>query len=211
MSDDNWGSKRIFTTGEAAKVCKVSQQTIIRCFDNGRLTGFKVPGSKFRRIPRDELIRFMRANSIPTDILEDDSKRVLVVDDDPRICDLIKDAFAGDTRITIRSASNGYDAGMFTESFRPHLILLDYLLPDINGSHVCQRIKSSEELADTKIVFISGAVKQEEVDALLRSGGDLFVRKPFDLHELHETVCKMLGVAEKHTNGKAQRIRPPAG
>ena len=43
-------SKQVFTTGEAAKVCNVSQQTIIRCFDRGRLTGFRVPGSKFRQV-----------------------------------------------------------------------------------------------------------------------------------------------------------------
>ena len=48
----DFGCKKIFTTGEAAQVCKVSQQTIIRCFDSGRLTGFRVPGSKFRRLPR---------------------------------------------------------------------------------------------------------------------------------------------------------------
>ena len=45
--------KTVFTTGEAAKICKVSQQTIIRCFDNGQLKGFRVPGSRFRRIPRE--------------------------------------------------------------------------------------------------------------------------------------------------------------
>lgn len=58
-------TKRTLTTGEAALVCKVSQQTIIRCFDNGRLQGFRVPGSKFRRIPREELIKFMRKSEIP--------------------------------------------------------------------------------------------------------------------------------------------------
>ncbi len=56
--------KRCFTTGEVAKICGVSQQTIIRCFDDGRLSGFKVPGSKFRRIPRDELLRFLRARPL---------------------------------------------------------------------------------------------------------------------------------------------------
>ena len=65
-SNDNgqhrWADKKIFTTGEAAEVCKVSQQTIIRCFDSGRLKGFRVPGSRFRRIPRDELLRFMNDN-----------------------------------------------------------------------------------------------------------------------------------------------------
>ena len=65
---DYWASKQVFTTGEAAEICKVSQQTIIRCFDSGRLNGFRVPGSKFRRIPRIELLRFMRTNDITTDL-----------------------------------------------------------------------------------------------------------------------------------------------
>src|SRR5688572_3399089 len=69
MSKNNasqaWVEKQVFTTGEAAEICKVSQQTIIRCFDNGRLNGFRVPGSRFRRIPRSELLRFMKANDIP--------------------------------------------------------------------------------------------------------------------------------------------------
>ena len=52
--------KTVFTTGEAAKICKVSQQTIIRCFDSGALKGFHVPGSRFRRIPRESLLTFMK-------------------------------------------------------------------------------------------------------------------------------------------------------
>ena len=52
--------KAVYTTGEAATICKLSQQTIIRCFDSGQLKGFRVPGSKFRRIPRETLIQFMK-------------------------------------------------------------------------------------------------------------------------------------------------------
>ena len=97
---ESWAEKRIFTTGEAAQICKVSQQTIIRCFDSGRLTGFRVPGSKFRRIPRDELIRFMRSNNIPLDIIEGSTRRILVVDDDPAILDLFQDVLGRDGRTT---------------------------------------------------------------------------------------------------------------
>ena len=56
--------KTVFTTGEAAKICKVSQQTIIRCFDNGQLKGFRVPGSRFRRIPRESLYKFITVGMI---------------------------------------------------------------------------------------------------------------------------------------------------
>ena len=67
--------KSVFTTGEAAEACKVSQQTIIRCFDSGRLRGFRVPGSRFRRIPRDALLQFMKDNGIPPDSLESGKRK----------------------------------------------------------------------------------------------------------------------------------------
>ena len=137
----NWLDKKIFTTGEAAQVCKVSQQTIIRCFDAGRLGGFRVPGSKFRRIPREELIKFMQGNGIPTDVLEGSLRRVLVVDDDVAILELFEDLLCRDGRFEVKTASTGYDAGLLTESFRPHLIILDYMLPDINGNIVCERVR----------------------------------------------------------------------
>ena len=91
-------TKTVFTTGEAAKICKVSQQTIIRCFDNGTLKGFRVPGSRFRRIPRNELYSFMRDNGIPTDALESGKRKLLIVDDDQELVELMSDAFARDGR-----------------------------------------------------------------------------------------------------------------
>src|SRR5438067_7795340 len=93
--------KTVFTTGEAAEVCKVSQQTIIRCFDSGRLGGFRVPGSKFRRIPRAELIKFMRANEIPVGLLEQGKKRILVVDDDVAILEMFKDILGIENRYDV--------------------------------------------------------------------------------------------------------------
>src|SRR3954469_24056628 len=101
--------KTVFTTGEAAKICKVSQQTIIRCFDSGRLAGFRVPGSRFRRIPRDELVRFMRANGIPVEVIEGTGRRVLVVDDDAGIVEMFQDLLARDDRLDVKTASTGYD------------------------------------------------------------------------------------------------------
>lgn len=194
----SWAEKRIFTTGEAAEICKVSQQTIIRCFDSGRLGGFRVPGSKFRRIPRADLIRFMRENDIPTDALEARAgaaaKRVLVVDDDPAILEVFTDLLGKDPRFDLRTCSTGYDAGMLTESFRPHVIVLDYMLPDINGNVVCARIRARDELASTRIVFVSGVVAQEEINRLLSAGADEFVRKPFDVKHLLGKIEQLAGV-----------------
>jgi excisionase family DNA binding protein len=202
-SDQDWSVKRVFTTGEAAQVCKVSQQTIIRCFDSGRLNGFRVPGSKFRRIPRDELMRFMKANGIPIETLEGQKRRVLVVDDDPQIIELFQDVLGRDGRFDARYASTGYDAGLLTESFRPHVMLLDYMLPDINGNIVCERVRQSERAEDTKIIVISGVVNRDEIAGLLDAGADAFIKKPFDVDELIERMAQLLGISEDvpHTQG----------
>ena len=134
--------KTVFTTGEAAKICKVSQQTIIRCFDNGQLKGFRVPGSKFRRIPREALYKFMKDNSIPTDALESGKRKVLLVDDDPDLVEMMHKALQEDGRFEVRIASNGFDAGMMVKEYRPDLIILDVMLPDINGKEVCHRVRA---------------------------------------------------------------------
>ncbi|HPZ83396.1 MAG TPA: helix-turn-helix domain-containing protein, partial [Thermogutta sp.] len=101
-------SKTVFTTGEAAKICKVSQQTIIRCFDSGQLKGFRVPGSRFRRIPRDQLIAFMRENGIPIDNLENTKHKILIVDDDQELVELIRDVLERDGRFEVQSVNNGF-------------------------------------------------------------------------------------------------------
>jgi excisionase family DNA binding protein len=186
-----WAGKMVFTTGEAAEVCKVSQQTIIRCFDSGRLSGFRVPGSRFRRIPRSELVRFMRANEIPVDSLGDERRRILVVDDDEQVLTLVR-ATLGDERFEVRTATNGYDAGLFTEQFRPDLILLDCNLPDINGATVCERIRGNPEYAGMRIVFISGISDEAEIARLLQRGADAFVRKPFRGDELLRVIGQMI-------------------
>ncbi len=187
-----WTGKKVFTTGEAAEICKVSQQTIIRCFDAGRLNGFRVPGSRFRRIPRDELVRFMQSNEIPLDMLDGPCKRILVVDDDHAILELFKDTLGRDKRYDIQVASTGYDAGMLTESFRPHLIVLDYMLPDVNGNIVCQRLKAREDMANIRIIFVSGVVGEAEVQQLLGAGADAFIKKPFRVEELTKHIEELL-------------------
>jgi excisionase family DNA binding protein len=187
--------KDLFTTGEAADICRVSQQTIIRCFDSGRLKGFRVPGSKFRRIPRASLIRFMRDNSIPLDNLDSGKRKVLIVDDDGEIVELISDILSREGSFEIRTASSGYEAGMITQQFRPDLILLDYMLPDVNGNVVCQTIRKNPEFENTRIIIVSGVIKQDEIDQLLKAGAQEFLHKPFNVSELLEKVNAALQVA----------------
>ncbi len=187
-------TKTVFTTGEAAKICKVSQQTIIRCFDNGTLKGFRVPGSRFRRIPREQLYAFMKDNGIPTDALESGKRKVLIVDDDEELVELLSDVFAKDGRFDIRTANNGFDAGMLVREFRPDLVVLDVMLPDINGKEVCQRVRSDERLESVKIICISGMVEQDKIAELREAGANDFMHKPFNVDRLLDRACDLLEI-----------------
>jgi two-component system response regulator RpaA len=186
--------KTVFTTGEAAKVCKVSQQTIIRCFDNGQLKGFRVPGSRFRRIPREALYKFMKDNGIPTEALESGKRKVLLVDDDLELVELIQKVLEEDGRFEVRVANNGFDAGMMVKEYRPDLIILDVMLPDINGQEVCELIRQDPTMADTKIICISGMIEEDKIADLKKSGADDFLNKPLDIDELVRRACRLLDI-----------------
>jgi two-component system, OmpR family, response regulator RpaA len=186
--------KTVFTTGEAAKICKVSQQTIIRCFDSGQLKGFRVPGSRFRRIPREALYRFMKENSIPTDALESGRRRILIVDDDQAVVDLISDVLNADARFETKTVNNGFEAGMQAKEYHPDLIILDVMLPDINGQAVCELIRQDPTMSDIKIICISGMVEEDKIAELREAGADDFLQKPLDIDELIRRVCRLLDI-----------------
>jgi len=184
--------KAVYTTGEAAEVTRLSQQTIIRCFDNGQLQGFRVPGSKFRRIPRDDLVKFMTEHNIPMDGLGNDKIRVLVVDDDVEIVELFVDVLSADGRFEVATAQTGYDAGVQTQQFKPDVVILDYMLPDINGNVVCKTIRENADLQDIKILIISGVVNPADVDTLLAAGADEFIKKPFNIEQVVERMLALV-------------------
>ena len=187
--------KTVFTTGEVAQICKVSQQTVIRCFDSGRLQGFRVPGSRFRRIPRDSLVAFMKSNQIPLDKLETGRKRVLVVDDDEAVVEMFTEQLTRQGLFDVKTARTGYDAGILTEQFRPDVLLLDFKLPDINGNIVCRTIRGNPNYEHMHIMVISGVADPDEVEELLAAGADEFIRKPFDINAVISRIAEVVRVA----------------
>ena len=78
--------KDVFTTGEVAKICNVAARTVSKWFDSGQLHGYRIPGSKDRRIPVANLMQFMKAHGIPFDGLMSGATRVLICDGDTGVC-----------------------------------------------------------------------------------------------------------------------------
>jgi DNA-binding response OmpR family regulator len=114
------------------------------------------------------------------------------VDDDQAVVDLICDVLAQDNRFEVKVVNNGFAAGMTAKEIHPDLIVLDVMLPDINGKSVCELIRSDPTMADIKIICISGMVEEDKVDELRAAGADDFLHKPLDIDELMRRICRLL-------------------
>jgi DNA-binding response OmpR family regulator len=136
----------------------------------------------------------MKDNGIPTDALESGRKKLLIVDDDQDLVDLMQDGFERDGRFEIRTANNGFDAGMQVKEFRPDLVVLDVMLPDINGREVCQRVRSDRTMDTVKILCISGMVEADKIADLRTAGANDFMQKPFTIDQLIDRVCDQLEI-----------------
>src|SRR5687768_11242767 len=80
--------KDVLTTGEVAKICNVAPRTVSKWFDSGALRGYRIPGSKDRRIPLNQLIRFMKQHGMPLNGLMTGCTRILIVDDEQDIVEI---------------------------------------------------------------------------------------------------------------------------
>jgi DNA-binding response OmpR family regulator len=136
----------------------------------------------------------MKDNGIPTDALESGRRRALIVDDDEELVELIRDVFDADGRFDVRVANNGFDAGMLVKEYKPDIIVLDVMLPDINGKEVCQRVRSDSTLDDVRIICISGMVEADKIDDLKEAGANEFMQKPFEVDALFANVCGLLDI-----------------
>ena len=122
-----------------------------------------------------------------------------MVDDDEELVELMVDVFARDGRFDYKTANNGFDAGMLVKEFRPDLVVLDVMLPDINGKEVCQRVRSDSSMDDVKIICISGMVEADKIDDLKAAGANDFMQKPFEVEQLADRVCTLLNLESVHT------------
>jgi excisionase family DNA binding protein len=182
-------NKDVLTTGEVARICKVAPRTVTKWFDSGQLRGYRIPGSKDRRIPVTQLIRFMRQNNMPLESMMHFTKtRILIVDDESEIVDMLRDLLSQQTTYDVQVARNGFEAGLAAERIKPHVILLDINLGDINGKDVCKLVRMNPELQMTKVVAMSGQLTDDEAKALLTQGFEGFIKKPFTIQQVIQAI-----------------------
>jgi CheY-like chemotaxis protein len=194
--------KRFFTSAEVGRICGMSVPTVLKRFEEGILKGYKTRGDKGElRVPRQFLIDFMDRLGIPREELErteigGEKRRILMVDDDEVLLKALKANFVQDARIDVdvRVANNAVDTLFACGNTKPDLIILDLKIPGMRGEKVLEFIKSSKELAETKVVVFSGYPRFKP--KVLKAGAEAFVAKP-DVKALKEVVYQLLGIERR--------------
>jgi excisionase family DNA binding protein len=188
--------EEILTVFQACKYCKVSSKTIINWIESGHIKAFKTVGGH-RRIKKTDLEDFMKKQGIPVpeEELKEERKRILIVDDDPIIVETIVQAFEEDEyNYEVISAADGFEAGLQVNYFKPHLMILDIMMPDIKGYEVCKKIKSDNVTKDMKIIVLSAYLDEEKFKKMKEFGADLCFTKPLPLPQLKKEVAQLLGL-----------------
>lgn len=184
--------KDVFTTGQVAKLCNVAPRTVTKWFDTGQLGGYRIPGSKDRRIPLAELKRFMKEHDIPTSCLEKGKLRILVIDSRTAYARQFSDQLQTKGSFEVTCAHNSFDAGLMALKFSPNIILIDLMSNEIDAVSLCSYVTESEEIQDCTLIALAGGLGANEVENLRSRGFHAVVTNPNDMNDIlnciHESI-----------------------
>jgi len=189
----------VFTVNQVSELLQVSPQTIVNWIEAGKLEAYKTPGGH-RRIKKSDLEDFVKKHDMPVFGLSSDPdeegrkmKKILVVDDDRVIVETLTAGLEEDPHdYEVITAADGFEAGIQVNHFKPDLLILDIMMPDIDGYEVCRKLKSSEETKHIRIIVLSGYLDEESYKKMRENGADLCFSKPLPLDKLKEEIARLL-------------------
>ena len=180
--------KDVLTTGDVAKICHVAPRTVSKWFDNGQLKGYRIPGSKDRRIPVSELIRFMKMHNMPTSALPVGKIRVLVADSNDKTASALADILRSEADYEVKTVRSNFGTGAIVHKFAPHVLLVSLLSEDIDAMSICECIHTHEDLRTIKIIALVNNLSESECEALLQKGFDGYVSYSADAKEVIKRI-----------------------
>jgi excisionase family DNA binding protein len=188
------GMKEVYSTHEAARICRVTPMTVIRWIEDGRIPAFKTAGGH-RRIHRPDLEAFCRDRGIPCDPLHVGRRRVLVIANDPEELEALAAAARGSSpEVVVDVARDAFEGGRILMSSRPHLVILDQRANGADVRDVCERMKSDSTLGTVELVVFGPSPDSEEARALRTRGAFGCLRRPVDAAAVRSAVRAALGL-----------------
>ena len=176
--------KNVLTTGDVAKICNVAPRTVSKWFDSGRLKGYRIPGSKDRRIPVNELIRFMKMHNMPTTELSVGKMRVLIVDSNEDAASALADTLQSRAGYEVQTVGSNFETGVVAQKFAPHVLLVNLLAEGIAATEICRNVRDDEDLQTIKVLALANQLSEAESTALLQKGFDGYISDFADATEV---------------------------
>lgn len=182
-----------FSTFEAAKHCDTTMTSISRWIKAGRIKCYRTPGGH-HRILREDLFEFMDKYNMPIpEKIKPVRKKILIVDDDVEVRESLLVSLTSDKyNFEVDVAKDGYEAGLKVMQFKPDVIILDLMMPNIDGFKVCERIKSDPLTQNIKILVLTAYDDPDTIDKAYKKGADKILIKPAGTEELVEEIKLLL-------------------
>ena len=181
--------KSYLTPIEVAELLMVSPVTVRQWAQKGLLSAETTPGGH-RRFLRREVERFARQRGLALQPPDGDTLRILIVDDDKLVAESLEALFQEITgnQVTAKVAYDGFDAGQKILSFQPHVVLLDLVMPGLDGFQVCARLKADPTTKAARIIAMTAFPSRDNVRRILEAGAEICLSKPLDIDVLLETI-----------------------
>ena len=176
--------KNVLTTGDVARICHVAPRTVSKWFDSGQLKGYRIPGSRDRRIPLSELVRFMKLHNMPVEALPMGKTRVLVVDADAVSAAGFARALEEKGGYEVETVGTTFETGLIAQKFSPHVMLISLLSGEIDAAEICKSVRADEELQAVKLIAVANHLSEAEQTALLHKGFDGYISNDTPAEEI---------------------------
>ena len=156
-----------------------------------------VKTKRHRRIRKKDLLNLLNKNNmpIPEELTKGAKFRVLAIDDDSKILKMINTVLSSEEDFEVATAESGFQAGIKVSNWIPDIILLDMLMPEMNGFEVCKQLKSDEKTKDIPIIAVTVLKDPKEVKKMFSAGITDYLSKPFKAQELIKKVKEHLLIA----------------
>lgn len=181
-------TKGYLSPSDVAEIMMVTPATVRLWASKGELNAVATPGGH-RRFQLQDIEEFAQARNLTLNLPDDSGSRVLIVDDDAPVTTYLSRLLRrSDPSVEHMIARNGFDAGKLIHSFKPHIVLLDLMMPELNGFEVCGQIKGDPESSSIRVIAMTGFYNDDNVRRALEAGAECCIQKPFDQVELLELI-----------------------
>ena len=191
----------ILTIPEAATFCAVDRVTMWRWVKSGGLKVSVTPGGHHRILKEDMESFLIDSGMYPLATKSYPRNRILIVDDDPTIQKTLTQTLFN-YKYETETAGDGFEAGIKTVQFKPDLIILDLIMPEMDGFEVCRYLKNDPTTSSVKILILTGYDTEENREKILEAGADDFLSKPVEVDMLIRHIEVLLG----RKKGQAKKV-----